>query len=219
MIRFKIVYFSSLMLALLLMAGKAWGQSTRIYAEGLSIAPGESTEWEILFEGDVYITTAVVVVDIPEGFEFENTGTERRPVYATTSDVSSGLTIAHNLMNDGTQLRLVMTDNQQIGTDETSGVLVKVNIKANDNVDAGNYSFKLSELSASDENEGNYTMEDQDVTVSVVNGTGIEDIARLNLHGSIIYDLQGRKIENSKFVNNKWNKGIYIVDGKKVHIM
>ena len=156
-----------MLLAMLFVAGQAWSQSTRIYADGFSISPGESTEWEIMFDGDVYITSAVVVVDIPEGFEFENKGTARRPVYATTSDVSSGLTIASNLVNDGAQLRLVMTDNQQIGTDETSGVLVKVNIKAKEDVALNDYTFKLSELSASDENESNYQTDDQEVTVTV----------------------------------------------------
>ena len=29
------------------------------------------------------------------------------------------------------------------------------------------------------------------------------------------FDLQGRKIENSKFVNSKWNKGLFIENGKK----
>ena len=51
---------------------------------------------------------------------------------------------------------------------------------------------------------------DDDVT------TGIQDNKRETINNKYCYDLQGRKIENGKFVNRKSAKGVYIVNGNKV---
>ena len=58
----------------------------------------------------------------------------------------------------------------------------------------------------------------QPFAISIGEATGICDLQNYDSQSdsSAIYDLQGRKIENSKFVNSKWNKGIYIVNGHKV---
>ena len=142
--------------------------TTKFYAQDFSISPGEETEFTIYFEGDVYVTQAQFYLDIPDGFEFVNKGTERRPVYAVNTDVSTGLTLTANLVNEGKQLRVVMTDNSQIGTDETSGELAKVHLKAKADVAVGNYTLSLTEMVASDENAATYYIDNQDVKASVI---------------------------------------------------
>ena len=50
------------------------------------------------------------------------------------------------------------------------------------------------------------------------NTSGIQQMenSESKMEDSSVYDLQGRKIENSKSVNRKYPKGIYIVGGKKI---
>ncbi len=45
--------------------------------------------------------------------------------------------------------------------------------------------------------------------------TDISEIENGELRIENVYDLQGRKILNSQFVNRRLNKGVYIVNGKK----
>jgi hypothetical protein len=46
--------------------------------------------------------------------------------------------------------------------------------------------------------------------------TGIAEMENGRLKIENVYDLQGRKIVNRKFVNSKFNKGVYIVNGQKI---
>jgi hypothetical protein len=53
----------------------------------------------------------------------------------------------------------------------------------------------------------------------VLRGTGIEEIYNSPfVLDKNVYDLQGRKVENSKWENGKLPAGIYVVGGRKVYL-
>lgn len=203
---------SIVMLFASVLTGHVMAQTARIYVDDFTIHPGESKVMNVMFEADVYVTQAQFFIDLPEsGFEFENKGTTRRPVYGTTTDNSAGLTWNSNII--GKQLRVVLSDMEQIGTEEMSGELAYVYIKADNDVAAGEYVFKMTNVAASDENASNMMTPDAEVRVTVTSDTTgllqISDCCRKDE----VYTITGSKLSVSD--RRQLPAGIYIVNGKK----
>jgi uncharacterized repeat protein (TIGR02543 family) len=182
-----VVFFGTILLSFITLAGQVQAQekTTRIYAQDFSIAPGDETELVIYFEGNVYVTQAQFYLDIPEGFEFVNKGTARRPVYATNTEISLGLTLSSNLLNENKQLRITLQDASQIGTEDYSGELAIVYLKANENISPADYTIKLTNMVSSDEDAARYPTDDQDIKVSVVKQCSISVALNNDTYGSV----------------------------------
>lgn len=159
----------SVLILPLLFSTQIWAQSTELYVKDFSIKPGEQYELKVFFKGDVYVTQAQFYLDIPEGFDFVNVGSARRPVYANNTPNSVGLAVSANLPSDinGRQLAVVMSDAEQIGTEDTEGELAIIYIRANEDIETGDYFFKMSNIVASDENAVVYKTEDFNIKVNV----------------------------------------------------
>ena len=145
--------------------------TTRFYSEDFFVEPGKEFEFKILFEGDVYVTQAQFSLEIPEGFEFVNKGTDKRPIYGGHTNDSQGLTWASNI--SGKVLTATLQDPEQIGTEDVSGVLAVVYLKASSDIAAGKHTFKLTNMVASDENAARYATDNQNVTATVTKDCNI----------------------------------------------
>lgn len=165
------LYLSLLMCILSLVTSQMRASTTKFYAQDFFVEPGQEVEFQILFDGDVYVTQAQFSLEIPSGFEFVNKGTERRPVYGSNTDDSQGLTWASNI--SGQVLTATLQDATQVGTEDYSGVLAVVYIKAKSDITAGVHTFKLTNMVASDENAGRYPSDNQDVKATVTKDCNI----------------------------------------------
>lgn len=160
------IYLTTFILSLLCNAAWAQEKDTRIYMDDFSMSAGEEQELMVKFEGNVYITQAQFTIILPEGFEFVNKGTERRPVYARNTANSAGLTLSSNLI--GQKLNVTLLDGQQIGTEEQNGDLAVVYIRASEPLTAGQYELQMSRVVASDENAARYPTDDAIVTATIL---------------------------------------------------
>ena len=115
--------------------GLSWADSAKIYIDDFSIAPGEEISLMVMVEADVYVTQSQFFLEIPEGFELVNKGTERRPVYVSNTDNSSGLVCSTNIIDN--QLRVFLSDAYQTGTEEKSGELAVIYVRAKEDVKPG----------------------------------------------------------------------------------
>ena len=81
-------------------------------------------------------------------------------------------------------------------------------------VDGKVYTAKQTVDYAVDAEYGTYS---RPFIIDLGEATGIETLDDLT-HSQLsnYYDLQGRKIANSQFVNRKSSKGVYIVNGQKI---
>ena len=159
---------SFLVFFLMMFAWDAQAQNTtRVYIDDFTIEPGESKELKVMFEGNVYITQVQFTITLPAGLEFENKGTARRPVYVTNTANSSGLAPSTNLIEADNQLIVFMSDGEQIGTEEQSGELAVVYIKAKSDIAGGNHVATLTDVEASDEKASRYVTPNQNIKITV----------------------------------------------------
>ena len=164
----KNLFKSFFVFFLMMIAWDAQAQNTtRVYIDDFTIEPGESKELKVKFEGNVYITQVQFTITLPAGLEFENKGTARRPVYVTNTANSSGLSPSANLIEADNQLIVFMSDGEQIGTEEQSGELAVVYIKAKSDVASGDYIATLTDVEASDENASRFVTENKNIKVTV----------------------------------------------------
>ena len=164
----KNLFKSFLVFFLMMIAWDAQAQNTtRVYIDDFTIEPGESKELKVMFEGNVYITQVQFTITLPAGLEFENKGTARRPVYVTNTANSSGLAPSTNLIEADNQLIVFMSDGEQIGTEEQSGELAVVYIKAKSDIAGGNHVATLTDVEASDEKASRYVTPNQNIKITV----------------------------------------------------
>lgn len=217
MMKRKIFFIAAFLLTLAV--GRTWADSARIYVGDFSVDPGEEFELKVMVDADVYVTQAQFCLEIPDGFEFVNKGTERRPVYVNNTENSAGLTCSSNLT--GNQLRVFLSDASQIGTEEKSGELAVVYLKAKDDIVPGEYLLKLTDVVASDEKATRFATPDADIKVAV--GDIADGITALTFDKAYVdvYTIQGTLAGRRIAIDGlkaTLGKGIYIVEGKKIVI-
>jgi len=180
--------FITLTLLLSLFAGEASAniKQTRIYAEDCTTTKGELFSIPIKYDGNVNVSVAVFYFIIPEGFSFPES-TARKNVQLAEAFADLGFSVSANILN-GNELRVTIEDPDQVGIDAESGLLANVLVKAGENTAAGDYTFKLTTISASDANAGNYKTPDQEFTVTVANKYSVSVTSTDETMGTVAID-------------------------------
>lgn len=175
------------MLTLLISTGQAVAQDkqTRIFIDDMTFTPGEELEVKVKFEGNISITQAQFYLDIPTGFEFVNKGTESKPKYAQKTTATEDMQIATNLMNANHQLRVVVSDANQYGTEGTSGELAIIYVKTSEGLTAGLYKFNLNTVVASDAYAGRYPTADTDINVIFSKDCNVSIVSENEAKGTV----------------------------------
>jgi len=161
------------------------------------------------FQFTLTLPEGMSVVRDAEGFAEASLSTER-----TTKEGTN--TFATSLQPDGT-LKVMGASTNGTAIKAGDGEVCTVRIKVNANMVEGDYALLLSDVAISDTRAQSHDVAQVETTLTVSEASGIS--AALNDKGEMInekcFDLQGRKIENSKSVNSKFRKGVYIQDGRK----
>ena len=106
---------------------------------------------------------------------------------------------------------LCITQNSKAFFTGESGDVLLITVKAADDIAVGDVEIKITNTVLSRQNGTTYKPADCTATVTVTDGTGIDDVKGENGEVKTIYDLQGRKVEVP-------SEGLYIIDGKKVPV-
>ena len=161
-------FFSLLTLLLLLCAGQSYAniKNTSLYFEDFSISPGEEIKLPIMFDGNVTITQVQFKLTAPEGFEFVNKGTARKPSYLELNNNSETMAPTVKVL-DGNTLSAVLSDGDQIGTEFEKGILAYIFLKASETLTPNVYIFQVKDVVCSDADANVYKTPDASVTVTV----------------------------------------------------
>ncbi|MBR5593466.1 MAG: hypothetical protein IKW46_05265, partial [Bacteroidaceae bacterium] len=108
---------------------------------------------------------------------------------------------------------LCITQNSKGRFAGENGDVLLITVKAAEEIAVGDVDIKITNTILSRQDGSTYKPAYCTATVSVTNGstTGIDEVKGENGEMKAIYDLQGRKVDTL-------NKGLYIIDGKKVVI-
>ncbi len=161
------------------------------------------------FQFALTLPEGISVVRDEEGFAEACLSTER-----TTKEGTN--TFATSLQPDGT-LKVMAASTNGSAIKAGDGEVCTIRIKVDADMAEGDYTLQLSDVAISDTNAKSYDVEPLVATLTVHEASGIS--AALNDKGEMInekcFDLHGRQLSNSKWLNSQMKKGVYIQDGRK----
>ena len=209
----KKIYTKSLFATIMLLISSVGFAQTTFYIEPFSIAAGETKVIPVLMENpDEKFSQLQFDITLPEGIEIPEYFDEEQ--FDDVKDIKRGSRTksVYSIQTQpvGEALRvLCITQNSKAFFTGESGDVLLITVKAADNIAIGDVDIKITNTVLSRQDGTTYKPADCTATVSVTDGTGIDEVKGENGEGKTIYDLQGRKVEVS-------SEGLYIIDGKKV---
>ena len=193
-------------------ATRAAADETTFYIEPFSIAAGETIVIPVLMEnpGEKF-SQLQFDITLPEGLEIPEYFDEEQ--FDDVKDIKRGSRTksVYSIQTQpvGEALRvLCITQNSKAYFTGESGDVLLITVKAADDIAVGDVDIKITNTVLSRQDGTTYKPADCTATVSVTDGTGIDEVKGENGEGKTIYDLQGRKVEVP-------SEGLYIIDGKK----
>lgn len=174
----------------------------------LTIAQGETANLEIIVESaeEKYVSYQFDVS--VEGVEF-NIDLDEEEGYDAGNALAKSHTIAANVVENS--YRFVCTSMKNATIKAGSNVLMTISLKAGAALEAGTYKVKIYNIEFSD-GKVPYKFNPVEATVTVTVPTAIKNLTPTLSQGEgEIYNLKGQQMNNAQ-------KGINIVDGKKVII-
>ena len=200
---------------MLLISSVGFAQTT-FYIEPFTIAAGETKVIPVLMEnpGEKF-SQLQFDITLPEGLEIPESYVEAMFDYIKEikhGSRTSQMVYTIQTQTAGEALRvLCITQNSKAFFTGESGDVLLITVKAADDIAVGDVEIKITNTVLSRQNGTTYKPADCTATVTVTDGTGIDDVKGENGEVKTIYDLQGRKVEVP-------SDGLYIIDGKKVVI-
>ena len=194
-------------------ATRAAADETTFYIEPFSIAAGETKVIPVLMENpSEKFSQLQFDITLPEGLEIPEYFDEEQ--FDDVKDIKRGSRTksVYSIQTQpvGEALRvLCITQNSKAFFTGESGDVLLITVKATDDIALDDVDIKITNTVLSRQDGTTYKPADCTATVSVTDGTGIDEMKGENGEGETIYDLQGRKVEVS-------SEGLYIIDGKKV---
>ena len=212
----KKIYTKSLFATMMLLISSVGFAQTTFYIEPFSIAAGETKVIPVLMEnpGETF-SQLQFDITLPEGLEIPEYYDEE--LRADVINIKHGSRTSQRYYSIETQpvigaLRvLCITQKTSLFFTGESGDVLLIAVKAADDIAVGDVEIKITNTVLSRQNGTTYKPADCTVTVTVTDGTGIDDVKGENGEMKAIYDLQGRKVEVP-------SEGLYIIDNKKVVI-
>ena len=210
----KKIYTKILFATIMLLISSVGFAQTTFYIEPFSIAAGETKVIPVLMENpDETFSQLQFDITLPEGLEIPEYFDEE--LFDDVKAIKHGSRTSQKAYSIQTQpvgeaLRvLCITQNSKAYFTDKSGDVLLITVKAADNIAIGDVEIKITNTVLSRQNGTTYKPADCTATVTVTDGTGIDEVKEQRAKSKTIYDLQGRKVEVP-------SEGLYIIDNKKV---
>ena len=196
--------FVGLLSSMLLMPVTASADNT-LRLEPLEISAGETKELTISLENDMDITLVQFDLKLPQGLSIPVNSRNRFIVAITDRTTLEDHSINVNAIDGVYRILLASMTNTVI--EGNDGALFKVTLTADETFSGGTISLEKIELVSPDE----IAIHPISVSIDVQTSSAIHDITTPpHPKGQSAYDLGGRKVSRA------WQRGIIIVDGRKV---
>ena len=181
----------------------------RMYCNNLEIAQGETKQLQVCMDNANKYCSFQFDLILPEGISVVSSTDDEGYVTYDAQLVTSRCPnhmIGSNLLN-GNRFRVVVYSLSNRNFNGSTGPIVNINLKADDNLSLGEKTLKLEAITMAAADESECDPANSESVINVVT-TGIDNI-EIDPAAQQIYNLQGMKV-------NKVTKGVYIVNGKKV---
>ena len=196
--------FVGLLSSMLLMPVTASADNT-LRLEPLEISAGETKELTISLDNDMDITLVQFDLKLPQGLSIPVNSKNRFRVAITDRTTLEDHSINVNAIDGVYRILLASMTNTVI--EGNDGALFKVTLTADETFSGGTISLEKIELVSPDE----IAIHPISVSIDVQTSSAIHDITTPpHPKGQSTYDLGGRKVSRA------WQRGIIIVDGRKV---
>lgn len=185
----------------------------KMYCNDISIAPGETKQLQVSLDNEGNYCSFQFDLILPEGISVvsstDEDGETTYDAHLVTSRCTNHM-LASRLLK-GNKFRVVVFSLMNKNVSGTTGPVVNINLKAEDDMTEGEKTLKLENITLATKDEKEYYPTPSESKINVT-ATGINNV-RMSLDPSKqkIYNLQGQKV-------NKVTKGVYIVNGKKIVI-
>ena len=198
-------------LAVLPLTAAAQSQ-TKLTVDDFTINANETQTLTVNLENpDMTVTLVQFDLELPEGLSIPKDEDDEYLI-----DMTSRASKKHTLDYNDKNGRVLLSSSSNKTLSGTSGAIITIDITAAATFETGTITLKNIEIVSPDNTAANPVFSKPDNVVINIDTSGIAGVTMSNEYQGSIYTLQGVKVgENASSFDNL-EKGIYIMNGKKV---
>lgn len=187
---------------------------TKLTVDDFTIKAGETKTLTVNLENpDMTVTLVQFDLELSEGLSVAKDEDEEYLMDIVTSRTTLK---KHSLDYNDKNGRVLLSSSSNKTLSGTSGAIITIDITAAPTFETGTITLKNIEIVSPDNTAENPVFSKPDNVVITIGTSGITSMTMNNEYQGNVYTLQGVKVaENATFLDNL-EKGIYIINGRKV---
>ena len=201
------------LIALAVLPLSAIAQSqTKLTVDDFTIKAGETKTLTVNLENpDMTVTLVQFDLELPEGLSIPKDEDDEYLI-EMTSRASKKHTLDYNSKNG----RVLLSSSSNKTLSGTSGPIITIDLTAAATFETGTITLKNIEIVSPDNTAANPVFSKPDNVVINIETSGISGVTMSNEYQGSIYTLQGVKVGENASSFDCLEKGIYILNGKKI---
>ena len=201
------------LIALAVLPLSAIAQSqTKLTVDDFTIKAGETKTLTVNLENpDMTVTLVQFDLELPEGLSIPKDEDDEYLI-EMTSRASKKHTLDYNSKNG----RVLLSSSSNKTLSGTSGPIITIDLTAAATFETGTITLKNIEIVSPDNTAANPVFSKPDNVVINIDTSGIAGVTMSNEYQGSIYTLQGVKVGENASSFDSLEKGIYILNGKKI---
>lgn len=198
-------------LAVLPLTAAAQSQ-TKLTVDDFTINANETQTLTVNLENpDMTVTLVQFDLELPEGLSIPKDEDEEYLI-----DMTSRASKKHTLDYNDKNGRVLLSSSSNKTLSGTSGAIITIDITAAATFETGTITLKNIEIVSPDNTAANPVFSKPDNVVINIDTSGIAGVTMSNEYQGSIYTLQGVKVGENASSFDSLEKGIYILNGKKI---
>ena len=198
-------------LAVLPLTAAAQSQ-TKLTVDDFTINANETQTLTVNLENpDMTVTLVQFDLELPEGLSIPKDEDDEYLI-----DMTSRASKKHTLDYNDKNGRVLLSSSSNKTLSGTSGAIITIDITAAATFETGTITLKNIEIVSPDNTAANPVFSKPDNVVINIDTSGIAGVTMSNEYQGSIYTLQGIKVGENASSFDSLEKGIYILNGKKI---
>ena len=198
-------------LAVLPLTAAAQSQ-TKLTVDDFTINANETQTLTVNLENpDMTVTLVQFDLELPEGLSIPKDEDDEYLI-----DMTSRASKKHTLDYNDKNGRVLLSSSSNKTLSGTSGAIITIDITAAATFETGTITLKNIEIVSPDNTAANPVFSKPDNVVINIDTSGIMGVTMSNEYQGSIYTLQGVKVGENASSFDSLEKGIYILNGKKI---
>jgi hypothetical protein len=185
---------------------------TKLTVDDFTINANETQTLTVNLENpDMTVTLVQFDLELPEGLSIPKDEDDEYLI-----DMTSRASKKHTLDYNDKNGRVLLSSSSNKTLSGTSGAIITIDITAAATFETGTITLKNIEIVSPDNTAANPVFSKPDNVVINIETSGISGVTMSNEYQGSIYTLQGVKVGENASSFDSLEKGIYILNGKKI---